>query len=183
MWFRSIKNWFRGVCNSISFWWTGLTGNTRNPQKMLQGLIDRQKVCYIGSIDEDGFPNTKAMLRPRKRNGLKEFFLSTNTSSQKVAAFRKNSKACLYFCDRKFTRGVMFKGKVEVLEDQDSKTMLWEKRDNIYYPEGVNDPDYCVLKFIAASARYYQNLKSVDLEISSTESELAESTTPDADAA
>ena len=103
------------------------------------------------------------MLRPRKRNGIKEFFLSTNASSHKVQALRANPKACLYFYDRIFFRGLMLEGIVEILEDQDSKTMLWEKGDTTYYHEGVTDPDYCVLKFTTTSARYYHNYKSIDI--------------------
>ncbi len=165
MWYRAIKDRLRSFKSTLLFWFSGIIGNMKNPENTLGKLIDKQKICYIGSIDGEGYPNIKAMLRPRKRNGLKEFFLSTNLSSQKVQAFQKNPKACLYFCDRRFYRGLMLKGKIEILQDQDSKTMLWEKGDTMYYKEGVTDPDYCVLKFIASSARYYQNLKSVDLEI------------------
>ena len=137
----------------------------KNPEASFNKLIDKQKICYIGSIGEDGYPNIKAMLRPRKHNGISELFLSTNTSSNKVAAFRKDPRACLYFCDKRFYRGLMLKGKVEILEDQDSKTMIWEKGDTMYYKGGVTDPDYCVLKFITESARYYQNLKSIDYDL------------------
>ena len=47
----------------------------------IQKFIKKQKVSFICSIDENGFPNIKAMLKPRKINGLKEFYFSTNTSS------------------------------------------------------------------------------------------------------
>ena len=33
-------------------------------------FIKKQKVAFICSVDEEGFPNVKAMLRPRKINGL-----------------------------------------------------------------------------------------------------------------
>lgn len=137
----------------------------KNSAVTLNRIIDRQRTCYIGCVDADGYPNIKAMFRPRKHNGLREFFLSTNLSSQKAQIFQKNPKACLYFCNRLFQRGLMLKGTIEILEDQDSKTMLWEKGDFIYYREGVTDPDYCVLKFTATSARYYSRLKSVDLDV------------------
>ena len=32
--------------------------------------------------------------------------------------------------------------------------------DIMYYPEGVTDSDYCVLKFTATSGRFYSNFKS-----------------------
>lgn len=137
--------------------------NLKNPESTFGKLISRQKVCFLGTFGLDGYPHIKAMLAPRKRNGIKEFFLSTNASSQKVKALRKNPKACLYFCDRLFYRGLMLEGTVEILEDQDSKTMLWEKGDDKFYPEGVTDSDYCVLKFVATSARYYHHYQSFDL--------------------
>ncbi len=137
----------------------------KHPEVTFNKLIDKQKVCYLGTIGKDGYPHITAMLAPRKHNGIKEFFLSTNTSSQKVQNLRQNSKASLYFCDRRFYRGLELKGTVEVLEDQDSKTMLWEKGDTMFYKEGVTDPDYCVLKFTATSARYYNNLKTSDVKI------------------
>lgn len=134
-------------------------------EKTFGNIIDKQKVCYISSIDKDGFPNTKAMLRPRKRNGLKEIYLSTNTSSLKVYNFRNNSKACLYFCDKRFYRGLMLKGNVQVLEDQETKDMIWKIGDTMYYKKGKTDPDYCVLKFTTSSIRYYSNFKSIDIDL------------------
>ena len=137
----------------------------RDVEKTVGNMIDKQSICYISSIDENGFPNTKAMLKPRKRNGVKEIYLTTNTSSLKVKSFRNNAKACLYFCDRRFFRGIMLKGLVEILEDQESKDMIWQDGDEMYYPEGKTDPDYCVIKFTSLSARYYSNFKSVDIDL------------------
>ncbi len=137
----------------------------RDKEKTIGNIIDKQSICYISSVDSDGYPNTKAMLKPRKRNGIKEIYLTTNTSSLKVKSFKKNSKACLYFCDKRFYRGIMLKGKVEILEDQKSKDMIWQDGDEIYYSKGKTDPDYCVIKFVSEHGRYYCNFKSVDIEI------------------
>ena len=134
-------------------------------EKAIEKLIAKQKICYISSIDEEGFPNTKAMLKPRKRDGIKEFYFSTNTSSLKVQSFKRNSKACIYFCDKRFYRGIMIKGTVEVLEDQESKDMLWHIGDTMYYKKGKTDPDYCVLKFISIEARYYSSFESINIEV------------------
>jgi len=137
----------------------------RDSEKTIGNIIDKQKLCYISSVDSDGFPNTKAMLQPRKRQGIKEIYFSTNTSSQKVESFRNNPKACVYFCDSRFFRGVMLKGTVEVIEDQEIKDMIWRNGDTMYYPQGKTDPDYCVLKLTVISVRYYSNFKSEDFEV------------------
>lgn len=137
----------------------------RDSEKTIGNLIDKQGVSYIASIAEDGFPNMKAMLPPRKRVGIKEFYFTTNTSSKRVAQYKENPKASIYFCDKRFFRGVMLIGYMEVLEDADSKEMIWQEKDTMYYPKGVSDPDYCVLKFVAHEGRYYANFKSETFEI------------------
>ena len=141
----------------------------RNPEQTIGNIIDKQSNAFISSVDEDGFPNTKAMLKPRKREGIKYFYFTTNTHSMRVSQYRQNPKAAIYFCDKRFFRGVMLKGTMEVLEDSDSKEMIWCEGDTIYYPLGVTDPDYCVLKFTAQTGRYYSNFKSEDFIIDDSE--------------
>lgn len=132
----------------------------RNPAESLGKLIDKQGVAFIGSVDGEGYPNMKAMLPPRVREGIRVYYFTTNTSSMRVAQYRVNPKGCVYFCDRRFFRGVMFKGGFEVLEDAASKELVWRDGDTQYYPLGVTDPDYCVLRFTAAAGRYYSNFSS-----------------------
>lgn len=128
-------------------------------------LIEHSAVSIISSVDENGFPNTKAMLPPRKRDGLKTFYFTTNTSSMRVQQYQKNKKACIYFFDKHFFRGVMLVGTMEVLTDQKTKDMIWQDGDTMYYPLGITDPDYCVLKFTAAKMRTYQNFNSTTTNI------------------
>ncbi len=137
----------------------------RNPTETIGKMIDKASVSFLSYVDGDGFPITKAMLRPRERNGIKEIWFSTNTSSNKVRFFKENNKASVYFVDRRFFRGVSLVGTVEVLETPEAKERLWQVGDKMYYKKGVTDPDYCVLKFTAVKGRYYSNFKSEDFEI------------------
>lgn len=135
--------------------------------KKIEKFIDRQKVSFICSVDNENYPNVKAMLKPRKRNGIKEFYFSTNTSSMRVNQYINNPNAAVYFYRKglvKYT-GVMLRGKMEVLTDEETKNMIWKRGDTIYYKNGVADPDYCVLKFTAQSGRYYCDLKTESFDI------------------
>lgn len=132
----------------------------RDASQTIGNLIDKAGVSIISSVDEDGYPNTKAMLPPRKREGIKHFYFTTNTSSMRVRQYLSNPKACVYFFDKRFFRGVMLQGTMEVLQDSGSKEMIWQPGDEMYYPLGVTDPDYCVLRFTAQTGRYYSNFKS-----------------------
>lgn len=105
------------------------------------------------------------MFSSRKREGIHTFYLTTNTSSMRVSQYKNNPKACLYFCDKRFFRGVMLIGTVEVLEDHESKMMIWQEGDTMYYPKGVHDPDYCVLKVTITKGRYYAKFQSETFDI------------------
>ena len=133
----------------------------------IERFIDRQKVSFVCSIDSEGFPNVKAMLRPRKHVGLKEFYFSTNTSSMRVRQYQQNPNASIYFYHKGLIKyvGVILKGTMEVLTDQKIKDEIWRPGDTMFYKQGRTDPDYCVLKFTAQSGRYYCDLKTEDFTV------------------
>lgn len=133
-------------------------------QDNIINLIERQEVCFLSFIDENDFPSTRTMLNPRKHQGLKEFYLTTNTQSKKVQALLHDSRAGLYFYDRSLYRGIAFTGNVEVIYDQAVKDEVWRDMDIIFYKSNT-DPDYCVLKFTAEFARYYQDYGSTDIKL------------------
>ena len=95
----------------------------------IENFVKKQRVSFIGSVDKNGYPNMKAMLKPRKINGLKEFYFSTNTSSLRVKQFQNNPNASIYFYHKGLIKyiGVMLLGKMEVLTDQETKDMIWKK--------------------------------------------------------
>lgn len=137
-------------------------------KNLLAEWIDTLKVSFIASVDSDGCPNMKAMLAPRRReNGLKTFYFTTNTSSQRVAQYRANPKASIYFYQKGRFRyqGLMLKGTMEVCEDLGTKQLIWQAGDTMYYKGGVSDPDYCVLKFTAREGRYYCDFKHESFKV------------------
>lgn len=129
-------------------------------------FIKKQKVSFIASVNEEGFPNIKAMLAPRKIEG-NCFYFTTNTSSMRSQQFIKNPKASIYFYNKgRFKyEGVMLTGIMEVLQDAETKQEIWRTGDTIFYKQGVTDPDYCVLKFTAIKGRHYCDLKTESFDI------------------
>ena len=137
----------------------------RDPVQTIGKLIDKANMAIISYVYDQGFPISKAMLPPREREEIKVFWFTTNTSSNKVKFFKENPKASIYFVDKRFFRGVSLVGTVEVLETAEAKERIWREGDTMYYPEGVTDPDYCVLRFTAEKGRYYSNFNSEDFKI------------------
>lgn len=129
-------------------------------------FINKQNAALVASVDEDGFPNVKAMFVPRKIEG-NSFYFTTNTSSMRTQQYLKNNKASIYFYNKgRFKyKGIMLVGTMEVLQDETVKREIWRDGDTMYYKQGVTDPDYCVLKFTAAKGRRYCSLKSESFEL------------------
>jgi general stress protein 26 len=136
-----------------------------DPQKTVGNLIERQTVSFISSVNENGFPNTKAMLPPVKREGIKIFYWHTNAPSMRIKHYKNNPKACIYFYDKRFFCGVMLRGNMEVLDDKNIKNEIWKDEFTKYYTGGQDGGDFTILKFTAENGRYYSNFRSVDFKI------------------
>ena len=154
MYFPHLKRWRNQITISNDM--------SENPslsgvKELVAKMADTLPITFISSVDQDGFPCTKAMLSPRVRDGIKVFYFTTNTFSLRVAHYKANPKACIYFCDSKNFIGVMLRGTMEVLTDAKTKEMIWRDGDTEYYPGGVTDPNYCVLKFTATDGRFYSD--------------------------
>lgn len=127
-------------------------------------LLERSEIAMVGSNDESGHPHIKAMFKIES-DGLQTIWFSTNTSSKRVSQFKQNPKASLYFYDAERTAGLLLVGNMEVQLDADSKARLWRDGWEAYYPLGVTDPDYCVLRFTTLWGNYYQGLQNITFEI------------------
>jgi general stress protein 26 len=127
-------------------------------------LMEKSKICMLGTNDEGGSPNIKGMMN-LKHKGLKNIWFSTNTSSKRVQQLRNDNRACVYYVDEKNFKGLMLVGTIEILQDIKSKKMLWAEGAEVYYPLGVEDPDYSVLCFTAKRGNYYHGLKNITFEI------------------
>lgn len=117
-------------------------------------LIEKSKICLLGTNGENGFPNIKAMLN-MKHEGLHKIWFITNTSSRRVQQLKKDNRACAYYVDEVSFKGLMLVGTIEILQDLESKKMLWFDGAEKYYPLGVKDPDYSVLCLTALWGNYY----------------------------
>ena len=109
-------------------------------RQQLMTFIEKQKTAFLSSVDEDGFPNMKAMFAPRKIDG-NCFYFSTNTSSMRVKQYRNNPKASVYFFSKGRFRyeGVMLIGTMEVLEDEkikkENEAITCISADNRFYSQ------------------------------------------------
>ena len=120
-------------------------------------LYKKVNTFLITCVGADGYPLTKAVVPGKYRESIDEIFFCTNTSSRFTAEISKNPKANVYFYSRILIwKGCMLKGKMEIVSDMNIKKKYWLNKFKDAYPEkSYTDPDFCVLKFVPESGRYY----------------------------
>jgi general stress protein 26 len=138
-----------------------------------RGVISTSQACYLATVNEEGFPEIRAMLNLRNPAAfpeLRDFFnrqtadftvyLTTNTSSVKMGQIRRNPKISLYYCAPEAWQGVMLQGVVEIVADRDVKKALWQPNWNMYYPLGLTDPDFTIVRLRPDTVKAYGNLST-----------------------
>lgn len=137
---------------------------TREKAENLYGKVNTFILTCVGA---DGYPLTKAVSPGKYRESLKELYFCTNTSSKFVAGIKQSSKASVYFYSRRLVwKGCLLKGDMEIVTDMGTKEKYWQNKFKNAYPQkSFTDPDFCVLKFVPKSGRYYSLFKPNDFEI------------------
>jgi len=118
MYFPQLKRW-RKALNVTNDEAMKVNSALAGVKELIAQMADSLPIAYISSVDNEGYPYTKAML----------------------AGFKS----------------IMLRGTMEVLTDAKSKKMIWREGDEQYYPGGVTDSNYCVLKFTASDGRFYSD--------------------------
>lgn len=122
-----------------------------NIEEKAAQIVAAAEVVTVASIDENGYPRPVAMVKLKDKNG--GIYFSTGTSTAKTAHFKANSKAGISIVEGE--NSVVYTGEMEIVTDQRVKESLWDDWMLPHIPGGVNDPQYCVLKFTPKSSTYW----------------------------
>jgi general stress protein 26 len=144
-------------------------------------LLETGWPAYLSTVDENGYPQTRAMFNLRNKERFpklvslfaqhKDDFMivfTTNTSSTKIDDIKKRPKTSVYFCNPDDWKGVMFGGDIEVVEDLEFKKALWHDGWERYYPSGYDDPDHTVLRIRPTIVRGWTGSMTFKLELGDT---------------
>jgi general stress protein 26 len=124
-------------------------------------LLRNPEVVYLATVDNDGFPQVRAMVNLRNASlnpsAAKVFeshrddflmYFTSHKSSDKMKHIKTNPRASVYFCDPKQRSGLLLAGKLEIVSNAKLKKDLWENRWVKHFPTGADDPEYVVLRFV-----------------------------------
>lgn len=141
-------------------------------------LMEIAEAAYLTTIDNINFPQTRSMFNLRNREqfpGLSKLFSShrddflvyftTNTSSAKMSHIGRNRAVSVYYCKPDEWRGLMLSGTIEIATEPDIKKSVWQEGWEMYYPGGVDDPDYTILYLYPMYAKYYHQLNVFKIDL------------------
>ena len=141
-------------------------------------LLDVGWPAYLTTVDKNGYPQTRAMFNLRNKDRFPKLIpifeghcddymmlFGTNTSSPKLIDIRRRPAASVYYCIPEKSRGAMFGGDLQIIEEMELKREVWHDGWERYYPMGVEDPDYTVLRIFPTIAKGWTGSSTFRLKI------------------
>lgn len=136
-------------------------------------LMNVAEVACLSTLTEDGFPETRALLNlnnpkqfPKLTQIIKKSeenmvaYLTTNTSSFKMKNILDNPKVNIYYYKEGSNAGLMLQGTIEIVNDMKLKEAFWHDEWKIFFPKGIEDSDYTLLRLTPEIAKGYHQMKN-----------------------
>jgi general stress protein 26 len=117
-------------------------------------LIKDIKVAMMTTEAEDGLLHSRPMATQKTEfDGTLWFF--TGLSTGKVSEIDWNPEVNLSYAEPSDTRYVSVSGTAELVDDRAKITELWSDIYKAWFPQGIDDPDLCLMKVDVTFAEYW----------------------------
>lgn len=104
----------------------------------------------LSLLDQDGYPTTST-LSIAKADGIRQITFGGGLAGNKAKRAKADGRACVCIFDDDFAGDAYYNitlvGDIEVATDAEMKKDTWYAGLEEHFPDGVDDPNYCVLKF------------------------------------
>lgn len=138
--------------------------NSTEAIKKLQSLVSAIGTCMFYTNTQAGIHNTRPMaVIEVDVNGTLWFF--TNLQSLKVKDIERDNNVHLVFAHPGKDSYIDLRGRASIEKDQKSIEEKWSPIVKAWFPDGVKDPDLCLIKVKTDEAHYWdtENTKMVEM--------------------
>jgi len=113
--------------------------------------VNRGVGVTLSLLDHEGYPTTST-LSIAKADGIRQITFAGTLDSNKAKRAKENRRASVCIFDDDYEGGAYYNitlvGDIEVVTDLELKKETWYQGLEEYFPNGgLDDPNYCVLKF------------------------------------
>ena len=110
----------------------------------------REMTAYVSSQENRGYQTLCIM----EHEDAKTYYFSTRRSARRTWQYQTDPYVSLFLADSIHARGMELKGRMRVRVDDRTKQRLWRDSLQVFFPGGVDDPEFCVLSFTAEKGEY-----------------------------
>ncbi len=118
-------------------------------EKKMKDLVSKSSVAVLASLDPEGYPRGVAMA-VIKTEGIHAIWFATGKNSEKTQHYQHDEKASVCFLDEHDS--VTLTGTIEIKDDPETRKALWVDWFIHHFPQGIDDPNYCLLRFVPNNA-------------------------------
>jgi general stress protein 26 len=124
----------------------------------LHELISSSSCAMLTTLKADGELHCRPML-VQLGKGREIWFISSDHSS-KVHEIEAQSKVSIALCDSQKQSYVSISGHAEIVRDRQKIHELWNPSYRMYFPEGPEDAQICLLRVTMERAEYWDSPSS-----------------------
>ena len=137
-------------------------------------LIEKVKTLVISAMDKDGTPITKGVTK-LGHDDLAALYFCTSKNSAFYQWFLQNAKTSVYMFDddpntaypsvdeKYFSLSLI--GKMEAVCDHETKERFFSDYLAMFYPGGIDDENYNLMRFSIQSGKYYRGITDNSLSL------------------
>jgi len=127
--------------------------------KKLGELIKETKFAMLTTVHEDGTLRSRPMATQQVEfDGDLWFF--TGLSTSKVHELREHQQVNVAYSNPDDNNYVSVSGAASIVSDNEKMRELWNPVYKAWFPDGLEDPDLCLLKVEVQGAEYWDSANS-----------------------
>ena len=130
-----------------------MTDSKQDSVKKLKELLEAIDFCMMTTIDGGQMRCRPMSTQAAEFDGEVWFFTRDNT--HKMDEIAKDDRVCLGYSNPNDNTYVSVSGRGEISKDRAKMEELWNPILKAWFPDGLDDPNICLMKVTAEHAEYW----------------------------
>jgi general stress protein 26 len=121
----------------------------------LREMLEDIDFCMMTTIDDGHLRCRPMSTQAAEFDG--EIWFFTRDNSHKIDEINKDNRVCLGYAKPDDSTYVSVSGRAEMTKDRSKMEELWSPILTAWFPEGLDDPNICLMKVTVEQAEYWES--------------------------
>lgn len=131
-----------------------MTDSMEDPIEKLKELVEDIDFCMMTTIDGGQLRSRPMSTQTAEFDAEVWFFTRDNT--HKMDEIQKDDRVCLGYSNPRNNTYVSVSGRAEMSKNRAKMEELWNPILKAWFPDGLEDPNICLMKVTAEQAEYWE---------------------------